>query len=487
MINRVFYAEKNDQYRSDSSQPFGFLSKPFVAAKKYFLKLALVSLVLGLQACVSIQEHAYVGDIDAVKSYVEEGGDVDLAESAPGYWCSLVNCAIAGGRNEVVRYLLDQGADVNKHYAVGTPLERAIQAGNLNVVNMLIERNADVNKVNASSSLTPLIRLVDLSDSTNWSRMWPIADALIAAGADVNAKSVNGQTALHYAAARNNVMAVKFLLKNDVDVAIESKLTAQGGKPETAIELARDLGYNDVIAVLAESEQEHSDWERSTATNTLAAYTRYLAAYPEGIFAEQAEQKITALEAEIELAKQVRQKEFMALKDRQRCGLNDDNWVYLKGACKAGKASGKGEAVTMDGLKFVGRFENGLRIKGEIFHNNVLMFDGSILQGKPHGKAICTHEGRPESCEFYKGERVDGVFIQRRDFAHQQKLLTEQQRKIEERLAQNEQKMDQMATSLKSGRGYQTQATSGNSNGVSDMLVDKATDEAMQAIFNHLF
>lgn len=47
--------------------------------------------------------------------------------------------------------------------------------------------------------------------------------------------------------------------------------------------------------------------------------------------------------------------------------------------------------------------------------------------------------------------------------------------------------MDQMATSLKSGRGYQAQATSGNSNGVSDMLVDKAADEAMQAIFNHLF
>lgn len=481
----MLYTEKNLQLKNAL----------FAERRFYSIKLALITAMLFLQACASIQQQASIGDLNAVQSYVEGGGDVNFHEyTSAGYACSLVNCAIAGGHEQVVRYLLDQGADVNKAYEIsegnlvyetGTPLERAIKTGNLNMVRLLIERKADVN-LKAASGLAPLTSLVQMSRAFGWARSEPIAEELINAGANINSRDLQGKSALHYAASLEIVDGVSWLLSHGADTSLEAH-HSHNGKGMRAIDIARKTENEKTIALLSRSESDHLDWENAINANTLAMYQLYLERHPTGLYVEKATTKAKALKVELELAVKARQKEMLAMKRKQPCSLNDDNWIYLKGSCRGNKANGQGEAVTMDGLKFVGRFENGYRVKGEIFHNDALMFDGLIKQGKPHGKAVCIHEGRPESCEYYKGKRIDGVFIQRLDFAHQQTLLTEQQRKIEERLAQNEQKMDQMASSLNSSRDRQAQAASGSRNGVSDMLVDKATDEAMQAIFNHLF
>jgi ankyrin repeat protein len=63
------------------------------------------------------------------------GEDIQKSKS----WCSV-------GHEEVVRLLLDKGADVNVHGgACGNALHAASEGGHEAVVKMLLEKGADVN------------------------------------------------------------------------------------------------------------------------------------------------------------------------------------------------------------------------------------------------------------------------------------------------------------------------------------------------------
>lgn len=135
--------------------------------------------------------------------------------------------SLESGDLERMRELIAAGADVNLRGGDPdgeTPLMRAIATGELSVVQLLIEAGADVSCAGLKSSWTPLIR----------ARESPaIMQALIAAGADVNARAAphemispasgrlirrGGETALHLAAATNNVEAVRILIQAGADI-----------------------------------------------------------------------------------------------------------------------------------------------------------------------------------------------------------------------------------------------------------------------------
>lgn len=135
--------------------------------------------------------------------------------------------AIDHGDADHVRALIAEGADVNfrgDDPEGETPLVRAATAGRLSVVRLLIESGADVNCVGRLNGWTPLM----------FARTDPgIMRELIAAGADVNARTViqelvsptsgkgirrGGETALHLAAAANNSDAVRFLVQAGAEV-----------------------------------------------------------------------------------------------------------------------------------------------------------------------------------------------------------------------------------------------------------------------------
>ncbi|MGZ5436282.1 MAG: ankyrin repeat domain-containing protein [Pyrinomonadaceae bacterium] len=72
-----------------------------------------------------------------------------------GACCSPLFLAAGEGRLDAVRYLLDQGADVNaREYGGRTPLTEAAFSGNASVIKELLLRGADMNAV--SDAGTPL-------------------------------------------------------------------------------------------------------------------------------------------------------------------------------------------------------------------------------------------------------------------------------------------------------------------------------------------
>jgi ankyrin repeat protein len=72
------------------------------------------------------------------------GADV----TARGYCCAPLFLAAGQGRATVVRYLLDEGADVNAREKLGgTPLMEAAYAGYLEVIKELLFRGAEINAI----------------------------------------------------------------------------------------------------------------------------------------------------------------------------------------------------------------------------------------------------------------------------------------------------------------------------------------------------
>ena len=85
-----------------------------------------------------IWEAAEQGDIEAVKEYLAIGINVNAKDEA--YGGMPLHWAAYRGRNEVVEFLIAEGADVNaKNQAGATPLDKAIEKNRDETVSLLRE------------------------------------------------------------------------------------------------------------------------------------------------------------------------------------------------------------------------------------------------------------------------------------------------------------------------------------------------------------
>ena len=81
------------------------------------------------------------GNIDAVKSILEENPDMLDVETPFGTWLQM---ASAQGKIDIVKYLLERGIDVNKCTGVtdGGAIKDAAFKGHLDIVKLLIQNGA---------------------------------------------------------------------------------------------------------------------------------------------------------------------------------------------------------------------------------------------------------------------------------------------------------------------------------------------------------
>jgi spore coat protein CotH/ankyrin repeat protein len=172
------------------------------------------------------------GDLAAVKKHLESGVKVDAKD---GFGATALNWAGGLGQIEVVRLLIEKGADVNALNGEGlTPLddtERELTEEAVDFIAQLVDLEIDLDEVNAAKpKIAELLRKHGGKSSADIGKksadLWAAAregdvediKKHLAAGVDVNAKGLLGSTALAWAAGLGRIEAVKFLIEKGADV-----------------------------------------------------------------------------------------------------------------------------------------------------------------------------------------------------------------------------------------------------------------------------
>lgn len=204
------------------------------------------------------------GNLELVKLLVEHGADINavaLSGAPPllfacmdgkmemvnfliGHGASLTNATASlcwaawRGYSNIVVLLVDKGVPVDQPAGeLGTPFQMAIQGGFVDIARFLIKHGADVNKTERGA--TPLHTAVKYGSPTTVS-------FLLEAGANPNARDSYSSTPLMDASSGNHVEAAKLLLEHGAD----PQLTNSRGK--TAMDLVPRYPATNGITVFFE-------------------------------------------------------------------------------------------------------------------------------------------------------------------------------------------------------------------------------------------
>ena len=146
--------------------------------------------------------------------------------------------AVGEGRLDVVEYLIDHGADVNKKDDIcnRTALHYVSKRGQIEVVELLLSKGAEID-VEDENHRTPL--LLAAAEGHNDTVLY-----LIDHGADVSKKDDRKRTALHYASESGYLKLAELLLSKGAEINIEDE------DRRTPLLLAAAGGHNDTVLYL---------------------------------------------------------------------------------------------------------------------------------------------------------------------------------------------------------------------------------------------
>ncbi|WVZ60101.1 hypothetical protein U9M48_010164 [Paspalum notatum var. saurae] len=156
----------------------------------------------------ALSSAALDGKLDIVRYLLDKGADpnkIDEQGQVP------LHCAAKHGHEEVARLLLSRGASVDIAYFHGTPLHIAAAFGKTNVMRVLSEHHADPNMVSEVLG-TPLVATIHATtEGLEESISMKCVKLLVESGADVN--STDPDTPLVVATTHGLTDCIKYLLK----------------------------------------------------------------------------------------------------------------------------------------------------------------------------------------------------------------------------------------------------------------------------------
>ena len=185
--------------------------------------------------------------------------DVNRLNQTDGY--APIHWAVERSLTEVLKILLDHGADVNlmTSNAIGkdrTALHMAAELGDPEVIQLLLEYGADVGAT-TSYGETPLhgVRL--------FVKNIEVVQQLVESGANVNAETTFGATPLHSASILGSAQIVILLIERGAEINRENK------RGLTPLHHAADYGHEDVVKVLLQSEELSLDLQTRNGDTAL--------------------------------------------------------------------------------------------------------------------------------------------------------------------------------------------------------------------------
>lgn len=128
------------------------------------------------------------------------------------YFCTPIFTAVQEGRTDVVKALIDAGADVNaENHGLERPMHYVTDDTKIGILNLLFEAGADLDALDTHDQ-TPLMNVV-----MNERPSSKIAQALIDNGAAISLKDENSLTALDHAVLAGSSECVKVLIRSGAD------------------------------------------------------------------------------------------------------------------------------------------------------------------------------------------------------------------------------------------------------------------------------
>jgi ankyrin repeat protein len=193
---------------------------------------------LSLLQAAEIHQAAEAGDLAKVRALVE--GDPALVKARDENGRMPLHWAARGGHLDVLRYIVEKGADLNALDNNGVaPLHTLAGSGQTEAARLLIEKGADIDIKNPVKQ-TPLNLAAEYGQEE-------MVKLLIENGANIENKHAYGRTPLVGAAREHgNINVIRMLLDAGADVNSSDKWG------ETALDLAAWRGFKEVVDLLLE-------------------------------------------------------------------------------------------------------------------------------------------------------------------------------------------------------------------------------------------
>ncbi len=186
-----------------------------------FMLFAIFVLSINLYSLSNIEEKfinaCLEGNKRFVERYIKNKENLNVTDSE--YNTGLIY-AIHKGYYDIVKILIDAGADINKQNKLGgTALSVAAFNEDKEILKLLIDNNINLNSKLKKDGHTPLI-CASHENNTD------IVKILVEAGADVNIKDNDNMTALNYAVYNDNYEIAEILVNKGADCNIIGNISS---------------------------------------------------------------------------------------------------------------------------------------------------------------------------------------------------------------------------------------------------------------------
>jgi len=176
----------------------------FLQLAAYYRNGEAVSLIQSRKKNIDVFEACCIGDKERIKKFLDSKPELINTFSSDGFTPLGLSCFF--GHYEIVKYLVEKGADVNipssNSFQVA-PIHSATAISNYDIIKLLIKNGADVN-AKQQSGVIPLHSAAHNGQSE-------IIKLLIDHGADVNAKTTDNKTPLDMAEEKNYTEAANLI------------------------------------------------------------------------------------------------------------------------------------------------------------------------------------------------------------------------------------------------------------------------------------